>query len=394
MLRKTFLFALLLHLTCTVTYGDRTIPNAGFDNTSKTTPNACDEICTTINCLKEADSLSKHMNFDADPCEEFDEFACGNFYKEKRIPRGSKLIESSTPLSKRNKDIIKEVLLEEIKPTDRPFQKLPKIFLKSCVDSADEIPAEVLQALGTSGKEEITTLTNDKYKTGLIPKDFISGAFVALPKANKATNCFDQRTISLISRALKILLRVIMNRINPIIDKNLDDTQLGFRKGKGTRDGIFLLRNTFERMMDCQKDLNLCFIDYAKVFDRVNHEKLIEVLAKARIPSHERQLGCIVSPSLFNLYKEYLLQEGISEKSGIIINGVNINNIRYANDIVIVAESEEQLQAMLDCIVDKCKEYGMEINAKKTKTMHTRRDTKTPTITVGNAVLEQVSKYS
>ncbi|GFR60198.1 retrovirus-related Pol polyprotein LINE-1 [Elysia marginata] len=176
--------------------------------------------------------------------------------------------------------------------------------------------------------------------------------------------------------------------------------------------------------MDCQKDLSLCFIDYAKAFDRVNQEKLIEVLAKAGIPSHERRLvceiywnqsakvkltsrtteditiqrgvrqGCILSPSLFNLYSEYLLQEAISEKSGILTNGVNINKIRYADDTVILVESGEQLQAMLDSIVDKCKEYGMETNAKKIKTMHIGRDTNTLSMTVGNAVLEQVSKYS
>ncbi|GFR87204.1 retrovirus-related Pol polyprotein LINE-1 [Elysia marginata] len=173
-------------------------------------------------------------------------------------------------------------------------------------------------------------------------------------------------------------------------------------------------------MMDSQKDLNLFFIDY----DRVNHEKLMEVLTEAGIPSHERRLvcgiywnqsakvkltsgttediiiqpgvrqGCILSPSLFYLYNEYLLQEAISEKSGILINGVNINNIRYPYDTVILAEPEEQLQAMLDRIIDKCKEYGMEINPKKTKAMHIGRDTKTLTTTVGNALLEQVSKYS
>ncbi|GFS24764.1 endonuclease-reverse transcriptase [Elysia marginata] len=107
----------------------------------------------------------------------------------------------------------------------------------------------------------------------------------------------------------------------------------------------------------------------------------------------ERQ-GCILSPSPFTLYSEYLLQETISEKSGILINGFNINNIRYADDTVIVAESEKHLQAMLDRIVDRCKEYGMKINAKTTKTMHIERDTKTLTATVGNAVIEQVSKYS
>ncbi|GFR61587.1 endonuclease-reverse transcriptase [Elysia marginata] len=104
--------------------------------------------------------------------------------------------------------------------------------------------------------------------------------------------------------------------------------------------------------------------------------------------------GCILPPSLFNLYSEYLLQEAIYEKSGILINGVNINTIRYADDTVILAESEEQLQAVLDRIVDKCKEYGMEINAKKTKTMHVGRDTKALTITVGNAMLDLISKYS
>ncbi|GFS04545.1 retrovirus-related Pol polyprotein LINE-1 [Elysia marginata] len=174
--------------------------------------------------------------------------------------------------------------------------------------------------------------------------------------------------------------------------------------------------------MDCQKDFNLFLIDYTKAFDRVMHEKLMEVLAKAGIPSHERRLvceiywnqsakvrlisettedimiqrgvrqGCILSPSLFNLYSEYLLQEAISEKSGILINGVNISNIRYAT--VILAESEEQLEAMLDRIVYKCKEYGMEINAKKTKTIHIGRDIKTLTIAVETAVFEQVSKYS
>ncbi|GFS05333.1 endonuclease-reverse transcriptase [Elysia marginata] len=79
------------------------------------------------------------------------------------------------------------------------------------------------------------------------------------------------------------------------------------------------------------------------------------------------------SPSSFSLEasgSKYLLREAISEKSGTLINGVNINNIRYADDTVILAESEKQLQAMLDRIVDKCKEYGMEINAKKTKTMY------------------------
>ncbi|GFS21409.1 retrovirus-related Pol polyprotein from type-1 retrotransposable element R2 [Elysia marginata] len=166
-----------------------------------------------------------------------------------------------------------------------------------------------------------------------------------------------------------------MERINPIIDTHLDETQLNFRKGKGTCDGIFLLRNISERMAALQTDLYMCFIDYTKAFGRVNNAKL-EVLTKAGVPDHEGRAiaelywnqttkmepnsgttvdinflrgvrqGCILSPALFNLYSEFFLQEALAEKRRISLNVENITNVRYADDTVIMAETPESIQQM------------------------------------------------
>ena len=131
---------------------------------------------------------------------------------------------------------------------------------------------------------------------------------------------------------------------------------MGFRKGKGTRDAIFQLRMVGERALQMGKQLFLCFVDYQKAFDRVSHDKLVEVLERAEIPELERRLiinlywdqkakirvgkensrefriergvrqGCIISPILFNLYTEYMIQEALGELEGISVNGVNINS--------------------------------------------------------------------
>ena len=84
------------------------------------------------------------------------------------------------------------------------------------------------------GIETITRLINMIYKSGYIPEDFRKSIFVPLPKVTKAQDCSDYRTIALISHASKILLQLIKRRLTPIIEKQLGDSQVGFRKGKGT----------------------------------------------------------------------------------------------------------------------------------------------------------------
>src|SRR6184192_1162138 len=260
---------------------------------------------------------------------------------------------------------------------------------KAC--GSDNISSELLQCMGEKGIQIMTRLINKIYKSGYIPEDFRESIFVPIPKVSKAQECGDFRTIALISHASKILLHLIKRRITPIIERQLGDSQMGFRKGKGTRDAIFQLRMISERITQMNKEkeiqgklttkkkkIYLCFVDYQKAFDRVRHDKLSEVMEKCGIPDLERRLiinlywrqhaavrwdgevsrevgvergvrqGCVISPMLFNLYSEFMIQEAMEGVEGIRFGGVNITNLRYADDAILVAEKTKKMQKMID----------------------------------------------
>ena len=103
----------------------------------------------------------------------------------------------------------------------------------------------------------------------MIPKDMKQSVLVKLPKKPKAVECTDYRTICLMSHVTKILLRIIMNRNETIFERETSKGQTGFRSGLGTREGIFNIRAVLEKMIDIDKDVYICFIDYQKAFDRV-----------------------------------------------------------------------------------------------------------------------------
>jgi len=288
----------------------------------------------------------------------------------------------------------------------------------------DNIPAEFIQSLGDKGITAITRLMNKIYNTGNIPDDFLKTVFITVPKVNHAQECADFRTISLISHASKILLYLIKQRITPIIEQHLSDSQMGFRKGRGTKDAIFQFRTIIERSMQVNKKVYACFVDYQKAFDRINHGKLMNIMEKAGIPQLERNLitslywnqyavvkttdgksrricirrgvrqGCIISPILFNLYTEYMMKDFLDEIKGIKIGGQNYTNLRYADDAVFLSEDEANLQTIITKVNETCKEYGMAMNVKKTKTMViSKTGNSCCKIMVDGTNLEQVSQY-
>ena len=155
--------------------------------------------------------------------------------------------------------------------------------------------------------------------------------------------------------------------------------QAGFRKGRGTRDQIANIRLVIKKAREFQKNIYFCFIDYAKAFDCLDHNKLWKILKEMGISDHltcflrnlyagqeaavrtghattdwfqkgkgVRQ-GCILSPCLFNFYAEYIMRNaGLEEaQARIKIAGRNINNLRYADDTTLMEESEEVLKSFL-----------------------------------------------
>jgi hypothetical protein len=112
------------------------------------------------------------------------------------------------------------------------------------------------------GRGRLTQLISNLYETEEWSKDFAEVAKIALKKMSEITKCSDNRTISLIAYTAKIVARVMRRRIERKTEDALGEDQFGFRRGKGTRDVIGMLRITSERALDIDEELCACFIDW------------------------------------------------------------------------------------------------------------------------------------
>jgi len=123
------------------------------------------------------------------------------------------------------------------------------------------------------------------WKTQQWPQDWKMLVFIPIPKKGNAKECSDYRTIALISHASKVMLKILQARLQQYVNRELRDGQAGFRKGRGTRDQIANIRWIIKKAREFQKNY-FCFIDYAKAFDCVDHNKLWKILKEMGIPDH------------------------------------------------------------------------------------------------------------
>ena len=186
------------------------------------------------------------------------------------------------------------------------------------------------------------------------------------------------------------MLKILQTRIQQYMNQELPAVQAGFRKSRRTRVQIVNIRWIIKKAREFQKNIYFNFIDYAKAFDWVDHNKLPKILKEMGIPDHLTHLlknlyagqettvrsghrttdwfqfgkgvhqGCILSLCLFNLYAEYNLRNaGLEEAhTGIKISGRNINNLRYADDPPLMAESEEELKSLLMKVKEESEKVG------------------------------------
>ena len=105
-----------------------------------------------------------------------------------------------------------------------------------------------------------------------------------IPNKGNAKECSNYCTVALISHAGKVMLKMLQARIQQYVNCELPDIQAGFRKGRGTRDQIANIRWITEKAREFQKNIYFCFIDYAKAFDCVDHDKLCRILQELGIP--------------------------------------------------------------------------------------------------------------
>uniref|UniRef100_A0A803SKV5 Reverse transcriptase domain-containing protein n=1 Tax=Anolis carolinensis TaxID=28377 RepID=A0A803SKV5_ANOCA len=259
----------------------------------------------------------------------------------------------------------------------------------------DGIPAELFKILEGDAVKVMHTICQQIWKTQDWPSDWKKSMYIPISKKGNAKECSNFRTVALISHA-----SIVMLKIQQYMEQELPNVQAGFRKGRGTRDQIANICWIMKEAREFQKNIYFCFIDYFKAFDCVDHNKPWHVLGGMGIPSHLvcllRNLykdqvatvrtdhgttdwfkigkgvwqGCVLSPSLFNLYAEHIMRHaGLEEsKAGVKIAGRNINNLRYADDTTLMAKSVEELRSLITKVKEESAKAGLQLN-KWTKIM-------------------------
>ena len=146
------------------------------------------------------------------------------------------------------------------------------------------------------------------------PPDWKSSVFIPIPKKGNAKECLNCCTIALISHTSKVILKILQARLHQCVNHELPDVKAGFRKGRGTRDQIANICWIIEKAKEFHKNIYFCFIDYMKVFDCVDHNKLCTVLQETGIPDH---LTCL----LRNLYagQEAAVRTDMEQQTGSIV---------------------------------------------------------------------------
>ena len=156
-------------------------------------------------------------------------------------------------------------------------------------------PVELFQILKGDAVKVLHSVWQQIWKTQQWPQDWRRSVFTPIPKKGNAKECSNYCTIAFISHTSKVMLKILQARLQQYLNCELPDVQAGFSKGRGTRDQIANIRWIFKKSREFQKNIYFCFIDYAKAFDCVDHNKLWEILKEIRIPDH---LTCL----LRNLY--------------------------------------------------------------------------------------------
>ena len=256
------------------------------------------------------------------------------------------------------------------------------------------VVAEMLKAAGEAGTRWVTDVCNSIVREGKMPEEWCKSWMVNVYKGKgDALECGSYRGIRLLEHTLKIFERVVEARVRRIV--KIDDLQFGFMAGRGTSDAIFIVRQLQEKFLAKKKDLWMAFVDLEKAFDRVPREVLwwalrelgvdegLVTVIKAmyadtltmvklsgrvskgfgvKVGVHQ---GSVLSPLLF-----IIVMEALSRK----FRGGLPMELLYADDLVLMAESEELLMVKLSKWKTGMEEKGLRVNMGKTKVMRCQVD--------------------
>ena len=295
--------------------------------------------------------------------------------------------------------------------------------------AVDNLPTEVLN--NKTCAQFMLHLFNVCFKTGCVPEIWGQGMITPILKdsSKEIRDPGNHRGITIAPAMYKLFCSVLNSRLSKYVSSNayIVDEQNGYQKGKSTIDHLATLTNILETRKLQRKKTFVAYIDFSKAYDRVNRVLLWKKLENIGVTGHMlncikgiysnvsssvklshsvftdwfsvgtglRQ-GCILSPICFNLYINDMAMEIKSKCTGVKVNNDNVSILMYADDVALLAESEDDLQQMLDVMKNWCKTWDVLINTDKSQIVHYRSKNVQETLfqfKLGDHELKKVDRY-
>lgn len=261
----------------------------------------------------------------------------------------------------------------------------------------DRIVNEMLKYGGTELKRAITLLFQKIISTQKVPDDWKNSITIPIYKNGNKHDPDNYRMICLLNSISKLLTKIITKKIMNKI--KISEEQQGFRPNRSTIDAVFILRQMIEKSIEFQKPLFLCFVDLKKAFDRVRIADIIDILQEHRTPVNYinvikelnknnrtqiktsqglteqgpiltgiRQGDCL-SPFLFNLIMDRIIDDVKKVCGGYRMGLRSIKILCYADDVILIADNEDDLQRLLYRFQTTAEKLNMQISLEKTESM-------------------------
>lgn len=286
----------------------------------------------------------------------------------------------------------------------------------------DGITSELLKAGGRPVLRELQKVFNVVINNGRTPRAWHKSVVVLFYKKGDKTLLKNYRPISLLSHVYKLFSRVITNRLARRFDEFQPPEQAGFRGGFSTVDHIHTIRQVIQKTEEYNRPLCLAFVDYEKAFDSIETWAVLESLQRCQIDYRYIEVlrglyndatmavqvqdqqtkhiplrrgvrqGDVISPKLFTNALEDMFKTLDWKEKGLNINGEQLSHLRFADDIVLMAESLQELEEMLTTLADASRRIGLGMNIEKTKVMVNRIASPGPVV-VNGVPLEVVDEY-
>lgn len=339
-------------------------------------------------------------------------------------------------------------------PTMNELDAVPTVVeLSKAIDSlasgkapgSDGIPPDLIKHCKTTLLLPLHEVLCQCWQEGSVPQDMKDAKIITIYKnKGERSDCNNYRGISLLSIVGKVFARVILIRLQTLAEQVYPESQCGFRAGRSTADMVFSLRQLQEKCREQKMPLYVAFIDLTKAFDLISRDGLFKVLQRIGCPPKLQSLiesfhsnmkgtvqfdgsssepfdirsgvkqGCVLAPTLFGIFFALVLKhafgsatEGIylrTRSDGRLFNlsrlkaktkvrEVLIRDMLFADDAAVASHTQHELQSLMNCLSQACKDFGLTISLKKTNVLG--QDTETPPlITIDEYELDAVQHFT